>query len=457
MTVPVRSTHILVILALTNLVSYAARNALFAVYPDLILRYDIDDAQIGLLQTVFMIPHAAATLGFGWAGDRFDRRRVIAVGMILASAAGAIGALGESYLGLAVSRAFVGFGTAAVVPVANSILGQIFDGPKKASRMAIFNLGLFVGGVVGFAAGTALGFPLVVVALAIPGVVLSVLVMALPVPAPPVPPPTAIEARGDRGRVEVGGGEGAAEIARAPRSIVARGGRRSAWDDFVVTLETFIADARELLRIRTLRWLIASTTVMAFAAGGYNAWLKEFLVRDKGMSEAEATSLLTLALCGGLSGILVGGRVSDRLTRRFAAGRLWTIVIGMALTAPCATIAILLPKGIALDITGVATLFCISMYHAPMAATVDDLAPKRLTVAAQGLVIFTMHMVGTAPSSWVIGEISERSTLHTAMWVPTAALLVAAACMVVATTSFEADHKRARGSPPKGSPGGSPA
>jgi len=429
MTVPVRSTHILVILALTNLVSYAARNALFAVYPDLILRYDIDDAQIGLLQTVFMIPHAAATLGFGWAGDRFDRRRVIAVGMILASAAGAIGALGESYLGLAVSRAFVGFGTAAVVPVANSILGQIFEGPGKASRMAIFNLGLFVGGVVGFAAGTALGFPLVVVALAIPGVVLSVMVMALPVPAPPVPPPSAIGTRGDR---------------------------RSGWGDFIVTLGTFIADARELLRIRTLRWLIASTTVMAFAAGGYNAWLKEFLVRDKGMSEAEATSLLTLALCGGLSGILVGGRVSDRLTRRFAAGRLWTIVIGMALTAPCATIAILLPKGIALDITGVATLFFISMYHAPMAATVDDLAPKRLTVAAQGLVIFTMHMIGTAPSSWVIGEISERSTLHTAMWVPTAALLVAAACMVVATTSFEADHERAR-SKGTGSPGGSPA
>jgi len=424
MTGPQRSygTHILVVLALTNLVSYAARNALFAVYPDLTARYGIDDAQIGLLQTVFMIPHAAATLGFGWAGDRFDRRRVIAVGMIVASAAGAFGALGSSYLGLGISRALVGFGTAAVVPVANSILGQIFEGPQKASRLAVFNLGLFVGGVVGFAVGAALGFPLVVVTLAVPGVVLAAMVAALPVP-PPVALPVVLP-------VALASGAGA--------------GKRTAWRDFTAMVRLFLADARVLLRIRTLRWLIASTTVMAFAAGAYNAWLKEFLVRDKGMSNEEATSLLALALCGGLSGILVGARISDRLRRRSPSGRLWVIVIGMALTAPCASVAILLPAGLALNVTGVATLFFISWYHAPMAATVDDLAPKRLAVAAQGLVIFTMHMIGTAPSSWVIGEISKYASLRTAMWIPTAALVVAAGLMAVATTSFSADHQRAR-------------
>jgi MFS family permease len=178
------STRILVVLALTNLVSYAARNALFAVYPALHERFAIDDAQIGLLQTVFMIPHAAATLPFGWAGDRYDRRRIIAAGVVLASVAGVVGALGHSYTGLAVSRACVGLGTAAVVPVANSILSQIFEGPSKASRLSIFNLGLFLGGVAGFAAGDAFGFPAVVIVLGIPGIALAVMIAALPVPPP---------------------------------------------------------------------------------------------------------------------------------------------------------------------------------------------------------------------------------------------------------------------------------
>ena len=74
---------------------------------------------------------------------------------------------------MAASRAAIGFGTAAVVPVANSILGQIYDGPRKASRMAIFNLGLLVGGVIGLGAGAAFGFPNVVVVLAVPGIAIA--------------------------------------------------------------------------------------------------------------------------------------------------------------------------------------------------------------------------------------------------------------------------------------------
>jgi MFS family permease len=417
MTARVRGTQILVVLALINLVSYAARNALFAVYPDLKAIYGIDDAQIGLLGTVFMLPHAAATLGFGWAGDRYDRRRVIAVGVIIASVAGAVGAIGESYGLLALSRAAVGFGTAAVVPVANSILGQVFDGPHKASRLAVFNLGLFVGGVIGFGVGAAVGFPLVVIVLALPGVVLGAAVMALAVPAHPTPI--------------------AASLAPAPR-------------DLGTAVKLFASDVGELLAIRTLRWVIVSTTVMAFAAGGFGSWLQEFLVREKGMSKEAATSLLALALVGGLSGILVGAKLSDRLSSRLASGRMWTIVTGMVLTAPCAAAAILLPDGIALYVIGVATLFFISWYHAPMAATVDDLAPPRLAVSAQALVIFTMHLVGTAPSSWVLGLISREWSIESALWTPTVALLVAAGTMAIATSSYAADRDRAKAVAPDG-------
>lgn len=408
-----RSAQILAVLALTNLVAYAARNALFAVYPTLRARFGIEDADIGLLQTVFMLPHAAATLPFGWAGDRYDRRRVIIAGVVLASVAGAMGAIGHSYLGLAASRALVGLGTAAVVPVANSILSQLYDGPHKASRLSIFNLGLFLGGVAGFAAGIVCGFPLVVLVLAAPGIVLAAVIGSLPVPAHHEPPP---------------------DIAW--------------WRYLAQFITRFFGEARALLGIRTLRWITLSTTIMAFAAGGYNAWLKEFLTREKHLSEKEASLLLGLALCGGLSGILVGGRVADRLRRRFVNGRLWTVVAGMTLTIPCASLAIELPNSPALYAVGVATLFFISWYHAPMAASVDDLAPEGKHVAAQGLVIFTMHMFGTSPSSWVIGEVSQHAGLTYAMWVPTVALAGAALAMMAATRSFARDQAAARASAP---------
>lgn len=401
-----RATYILIILALTNLFAYAARNAFLAVVEELKRVYVIYDAHVGLLATVYILPHAVATLGFGWAGDRVDRRRVIAIGMAIAAVAGALGALGESFLGLAVSRAFVGLGTAAVVPVANSILGQLFEGPQKASRLAIFNLGLFLGGVVGVGAGSGLGFPAVIIALAIPSAALAVVVARLPVPPPA---PSLVEHRG-----------------RTMGALV----------------REFIADARVLLKIPSLRWVIASTTVMAFAAGGIGAWMYVLLTREKGMSKAQTDLLTLLALCGGLSGIITGAAIADRFCRRVKAGRPWTIVIGMTATAPLAGLSLMLPAGAPLYVVGVASIFFMSWYHAPMAATVDDLAPAGLTVSAQALVIFTMHLLGTAPSTWLVGVISDRSTLTTALWVPTGALVVAAGCMVFAARTFARDRAR---------------
>lgn len=401
---------ILGVLALTNIVGYAARNGLFSVYPDLRDRFGLHDAKLGLLTTAFIVPHALATLPFGWAGDRYDRRRVIAFGLILASVAGALGALATETWMLALSRGVVGFGTAAIVPAANSILGQLFDGPTKASRMAIFNLGLLFGAMLAFLVGLKAGFPGVVLLLSIPCAALALVILLLPVP--PVPNPR--------------------ESLRMTRFLFELG-------------KPFLVEGRELLKIRTLRWMIFSTTAMAFAAGGYNAWLIDFLERDKLMSPKAATTLLTVALVGAVAGIVFGGRLADTLRRRRTEGRLWTIVIGMACTIPCAIACVMLPPGPLLYVGGFATMFFISWYHAPMAVSVDDLAPPGRAVAAQGLVIFTMHLLGTASASYLIGVVSDHWSLYIGMWVPTCVLVLALLGMLIATPSFARDHSRARG------------
>ena len=410
--------RILVILALTNLVAYAIRNALFGVYGDLRTQFHIGDDTIGFLTTVFLLPHAVATLPFGWAGDRYDRRRVIAFGIILSAIASAIGAASHDIWTFGISRAMVGLGTAAVVPVANSILGQVYEGPRKASRIAIFNLGVLFGGMAGFGAGIFLGFPLVVLVLPVPMIVLALVVLAMPMPAHP--------------------GTGALPGARAQVHL-------SLIQYLFRLARAFLVDGKELLRIRTLSWLIVGATTMAFAAGGFNAWLLEFLMKVKHMTKGDASVLISVALTGAVSGVIFGGRLADRLRTRFPAGRLWTIVIGMVLAVPCTAVCIEMDPGVGLYIAGTLNFFFFSWYHAPIAATVDDLAPSVLAVSAQGLVIFTMHLFGTTPSAFVVGIISDATgSLYAALWLPTILLLVAAAFMAMATRSFTADARRAR-------------
>ena len=391
------AAYVLGLLAFVNLLNYANRNLVAAVLGDLRGIYHLSDDELGLLGSVFMFAHAAATLPMGWAGDRRDRRRVIAGGLLLASAATAIAGFTTDLSSLAGTRALAGLGTAAVVPVANSILGERFAGDRKASSLAIFNLGLFLGGVVGFSLGSALGFPVSFWALAVPGAVASVMVWFLDVPAHRGGPPSSPD-----------------------------------WNQLA-------AGARHLLRRRTLRWLMGSTTCMAFASGGYLAWLLDFLEREKHLSKEAATSLLVVAGVGGLVGILTGGRVADRLRARRIHGRLIAIALGMSLTVPAALVCIYAPPGPLLYAGGVATMFFASWYHAPMAATVDDLAPGEHSATAQSLVIFNMHMLGTAPSSWVLGQVSMHHGLTVAMLVATAMVALAALLMRAAFSSFAAD------------------
>ena len=409
------------LLTAANFIGYAARNALFQTYDDLRGQLGLDNEAIGLIATVFMAAQAAATIPAGWAGDRFDRRKVIAAGLLLASIAGVVGPLLDSYPALLVSRGLVGFGLAAIVPVANSILGELYEGDVKASRIAIFNLGLFIGGAVGFAGGTFAGYPMILYACALPGFALALAIARLPV----APQRALVRARA----MARASGQLAAE-AVGLRALVAQGARQ----------------LRQILRPRTLRLLMISTTAMAFAAGGFASWFADFLRHDKNLSEGQTTSVMIASLVSGLAGVVTGGRLGDAWRRRRRAGRMWTIVTGMSATVPSVIACILLPAGPALVAASMCTMFFVSWYHAPMAATVDDLASPQRAATAQAVVVFTMHLLGTSPSSWAVGALADRVGFVKAFFLPTGALAVAALAMIAAIPSFPRDSEEAHGS-----------
>ncbi len=382
------------VLALVNLINYAHRNSFQPVYDALRLRFGFSKLQLGWIGFAYMFTHAAATLPMGWAGDRYDRRRLIAIGLALASAAAAAATFAGGFATLTGARALCGLGTAAVVPVANSILGEAFDGPGKAVALAMFNLGLLIGGLVGIGVGTALGFPDAWIAFAVPGALLVPVVWMLPVPA------------------------------RRGGDLRAGGARE------------FLRDARALLRGRTFRWVMASATAMAFATGGYLGWMLDFLQDERGMKLADAKNVLLVAIVGGLAGVITGGRVADRLRRRCRAGRLIAICIGLGTTVPCALVCIYAPVGPILYGGALLTMFFVSWYHGPIAATVDDLAHDGRAATAQSLVIFSMHALGTAPGWLVIGGVAEATSDTTAMVVNTGMVAVSVLLMVRAARLY---------------------
>ncbi len=403
--------YVLVLLSLLNFFNYANRNVVFPMYDDLRASFGFSNSELGLLGTAFMLSHALFTVPIGWAADRLDRRRVMALGAVVWSAS-ALGSAAAFGLGsMLASRVLVGLGTAACVPVANALLCDVFPADEKARVVSVFNVGLFIGGGAGFGFGAWLGFPLGFIVVALPAVMVGAAIAVMDVP---------------------------------PRRDMTHSAPRTSWREFA-------RDAASVVRVPTMRWAMLGAALMAFSAGGYLAWFADFIRQYKHMSIEKASIVFGVcALTGGLAGVLTGGAVGDYLQRRYPFGRLATMSIGFTVAVPFAVLAIFVDGGPVFYVSAWLMMYFITWYHGPMAAVVDDLVPDDRAATAQAGFIFLMHLFGTAPSSWVVGVLADEVGLRWALMAPTLALLAAAPAMMGGFRTIEADCAAAAGG---GSPG----
>lgn len=138
---------------------------------------------VGLVQltiTVFLASYGAAMLVIGPLSDRFGRRQVLLVGMLLCAAASLVCALAPGIWALIIGRAFQAFGGCAGVVIARAMVRDMFDREQVARSMAILASAVtivpIVGPVIGGYVHVWLGWRANFVLVALTGAALSILV-----------------------------------------------------------------------------------------------------------------------------------------------------------------------------------------------------------------------------------------------------------------------------------------
>jgi len=122
------------LLSLAHLVSFLDRFVMGLVLVPVKLEFGLSDTQLGLLHgTGFVILYTLAALPLGRLADRSNRRNLIIGGIILWSLATAWSGLANSFSTLFAARVGVGFGEAALLPAAMSLLAAYF-GREKLGR-----------------------------------------------------------------------------------------------------------------------------------------------------------------------------------------------------------------------------------------------------------------------------------------------------------------------------------
>jgi MFS transporter, DHA2 family, multidrug resistance protein len=105
--------------------------------------------QINWVLTSYIVAAAIMTPPSGWMANRFGRKRIL-----LVSIAGFVGAsilcgLAQSLVQIVVFRLAQGFFGAALVPLSQSILLDIYTPEERGSAMALFGVSVMVGPVLG--------------------------------------------------------------------------------------------------------------------------------------------------------------------------------------------------------------------------------------------------------------------------------------------------------------------
>jgi MFS family permease len=181
-----------------------------------------------------------------------------------------------------------------------------------------------------------------------------------------------------------------------------------------------------LFRIPMLRWITLFVTFATFSIFLVYTWLPTFLY-DKfkiGLAHA-AFEASTYPQIGTALGLLVGGVLADRLSKRSPAGRFYVVITGFVLTSPC---IFFIGAATALETTRMAATafgFAFGFITANQVACAYEVVPPRLRASTVGL----LNLVGAGMSGFApyLGGLSRRTIGVDRLMTFAAALLLVAA------------------------------
>ena len=448
----------------------------------------LSDQQLGWLASAYIIVLAVAALPLGALADLKSRRGVIAWGVGLWSAFTALGGLVQRFWQLFVCRALVGIGEAGYGPASQALIAEYFRGQRRAFAIGVYSVGMAFGGVAGIWLGgeleQAYGWRAAFLAMGIPGFVLAVLAAQLREPlqrraASLLTTLRRSVARGVRraafylrplvilGLVGTALGsmlalfEGVpSEVDAAVFGVFAAVGfawtvwrlvpaavRRTTEAGEVATtaFEDFLEAASVVLRTPTLIWVFVGGALVTFAVNGLIAWASSFMQRVHGMTVTDVGRNFGLwALAGSSLGALFGGRMGDALMRRWVGGRVLASGVGFVLGGPVCAALLLVDRPSLFVPLLFATFFLYTWYNGPLASVVLDVVPAAVRASVLGAFVLFSHLAGDALAPPLIGTISDRVGIRTAMLVLPAAGVLGGLVTLGALRTVGRDMARVR-------------
>jgi MFS family permease len=406
-----RPKVILALLTALNLLNYLDRYVVSAVVAPIQTELHLSNFVAGLLPTVFLIGYFATSPIFGVLGDRAGfpgaRQALMAVGVVVWSAATIASGLARDSGSLIASRVVVGVGEASFATVAPAIIDEIAPQDGKTRWMAFYGAATPIGSALGYLVGGAVA-----------------------------------HAHGWRAAFYVAGGPGLLVALLCPLIVApVRPRAPTEWRLF--------GFAARLVRIPLYARTVLGYCVYTFAIGGFAFWAPKYVHARYGIEAGKGAVLFgAITVVGGAVGTFLGGWIADRAARTGVGARatrveavedgpsrasdgaapderskdialarvnLRVCVVGSAVGAPLAALAIASPSAGLFMATALACQIAVFMLNGPVNVALLRSAPPELRGSAMAVAIFAIHALGDLWSPPLIGLVADHAPMWEAM------------------------------------------
>src|SRR5215471_18001921 len=167
--------YVLIMMCLVYTLSIADRYVVSTVLDPIRIELHLTDSGVAWLTgAAFGVFYVVLGFPLSYLIDRYNRRKIVAVCLVLWSAMTALCGLARTSLEFFFARVGVTVGEAGGTPGANSLLSDYFPAPRRAMALTVFALGAPIGAALGYNVAGVIadhyGWRAVFFALGIPGI-----------------------------------------------------------------------------------------------------------------------------------------------------------------------------------------------------------------------------------------------------------------------------------------------
>ncbi len=492
------ANYVLGVLVLVYVVNFLDRQILSILNEQIKADLGLSDSQMGFLYgTAFAVFYAIFGIPLGRLADVWNRRSLIAIGLTFWSGMTALSGLARSFAQLGAARIGVGVGEASASPAAFSMLSDYFPAARRATVLAIYSSGIYIGAGLGLGIGGLVvdrwdatwvgaeaplglrGWQVAFFVVGLPGLLLALWVRTLrePVrggaegfhsPNEPhpfreflrelgavLPPLTLLHLwrQAGRSRRLALNLAAAGALAAAAALLVRLSGDTAQWIALAIGLYAAFSwtqalglrdppTAQLILHTPSLRTGLLGFSFLAFTGYGIGYWTPPYFIRFHGVDIGQAGMLLGgAAAAGGWLGVTLGGLLADRLRRRSPIGGLYVALLSAVPTVPLAIWMFTTESlAVAYAVNFPLNVFA-SMWLGVGASTVQDLVLPRMRASASAFYLLALTFIGLALGPYTIGVLSDATgSLRTGILLGLAANGLAVAFLLLSMRTLGRDQ-----------------